>query len=160
MADLRTNYKDDILDFSVNEKRKYRVIENDDETISLEDVTIYEQVGDSFGAGDINSINEEVNNKLARKNVGSSSDLGKMPYYTLKNNWESIPVGMVSGLLSYGMGFYVGYKESETNGFFIVQSRSELQDDALRVSGGAYIVSITNGEWTLDKITAENLFFE
>ena len=58
---LRTDYKDDILDTSVNEKRKYNLITNSDGTVSLEDVTEYSQVGDSFGGADINRTNEEIN---------------------------------------------------------------------------------------------------
>lgn len=58
---LKTDYKDDILDISKNEKRKYNMITNSDGTVSFEDVTEYSQVGDSFGGADINRTNEEVN---------------------------------------------------------------------------------------------------
>ena len=58
--DLRTDYKDDILDSSVNEKRKYNIIDNADGTKSLEDVSEYAQRGDSFGAVDINKTNQAV----------------------------------------------------------------------------------------------------
>lgn len=61
MADLKTDYKDDVLDTSKNEKRKYNIIQNEDGTVSLEDVTEYSQVGDSFGAADINATNKAVN---------------------------------------------------------------------------------------------------
>ena len=58
---LRTDYKDDILDTSANEKRKYNLITNSDGTVSFEDVTEYSQVGDSFGGADINRTNEAIN---------------------------------------------------------------------------------------------------
>ena len=58
--DLRTDYKDDILDSSVNTKRKYNIIDNEDGTKSLEDVSEYAQRGDSFGAVDINKTNQAV----------------------------------------------------------------------------------------------------
>lgn len=58
---LKTDYKDDILDTSVNTKRKYRQIDNEDGTFSLEDETEYTQEGDSFGATDINRTNEAIN---------------------------------------------------------------------------------------------------
>lgn len=61
MADLKTNYKDDVLDTSVNEKRKFNMIQNSDGTVSFEDVTEYTQTGDSFGAADINATNAAVN---------------------------------------------------------------------------------------------------
>lgn len=61
MADLKTTYKDDLLNTSVNEKRKYNMIQNADGTVSFEDVTTYSQIGDSFGAVDINATNKKVN---------------------------------------------------------------------------------------------------
>ena len=64
MADLPTNFKDDILDTSVNTRRRYRMYENTDGTIELEDVTEYSQVGNEFGAGQINETNTEVNKKF------------------------------------------------------------------------------------------------
>ena len=58
--DLRVDYQDDILDSSVNTKRKYNIIENADGTKSLEDVSVYTQKGDSFGAVDVNKTNQAV----------------------------------------------------------------------------------------------------
>lgn len=54
---LKTDYKDD--GFAGN--RKYRMITNADGTMSFEDVTPYDPVGDSFGAMDINTINKTIN---------------------------------------------------------------------------------------------------
>lgn len=61
MVDLRTNFKDDILDMSENTQRKYRMITNADGTISLVDETVYLQIGDSFGAGDANNMAIRLN---------------------------------------------------------------------------------------------------
>ena len=61
MADLKTNYKDDVLDTSKNEKRKFRMIQNDDGTVSFDDATEYTQQGDAFGAADINTTNAKIN---------------------------------------------------------------------------------------------------
>ena len=61
MADLKTNYKDDVLDTSKNEKRKFRMIQNDDGTVSFDDATEYAQQGDDFGAADINATNAKIN---------------------------------------------------------------------------------------------------
>ena len=69
MADtLKTDYKDDVLDTSVNERRKYQMIQNEDGTVSFVDVTEYLQVGDSFGAKDINALN----NKLSTVSTGAN----------------------------------------------------------------------------------------
>ena len=61
MADLKTNYVDDVLDTSVNGKRKYNMIQNADGTVSFDDVTTYTQNGDLFGAKDVNDTNTAVN---------------------------------------------------------------------------------------------------
>ena len=63
MADLnlKTAYKDDVLDTKQNTKRKFHMIQNEDGTVSFEDVTVYLQVGDSFGAADVNVITEALN---------------------------------------------------------------------------------------------------
>ena len=64
---LRTDYKDDIL--SSGNLRKYQMINNGDGTVSFQDVTVYQQTGDTFGAGDINNTNQAVNEKLDSDDV-------------------------------------------------------------------------------------------
>lgn len=44
---LKTDYKDDIY----SGKRRYRMIQNDDGTVSFDDVTDYTQDGDIYSAG-------------------------------------------------------------------------------------------------------------
>lgn len=55
------NFKDDIMNSAMGGKRRYRMINNSDGTISLEDVTTYDQVGSTFGAAQINATNKAVN---------------------------------------------------------------------------------------------------
>ena len=69
---LPTNYKDDVLGDAMGGKRRYRMIENSDGTVSLEDVTEYSQMGSDFGAFDINQTNAEVNKMLQK--TGESSN--------------------------------------------------------------------------------------
>ena len=64
MAALRTDYKDDLLDTAVNTQRKYNMVTNADGTVSFVDATTYAQNGDSFGAADINAINDKINNSI------------------------------------------------------------------------------------------------
>lgn len=74
MADLlRTDYKDDILNADVNTQRKYRMIQNEDGTVSFEDVTEYEQVGDVFGAAIINRQNSALKIITATLTAGNTS---------------------------------------------------------------------------------------
>ena len=98
MADLKTNYKDDVLDTSKNTKRKYNTIQNSDGTISLEDVTEYTQKGDDFGAADINATNAKVNE--VNSNLTELTDSGNVqsfsigedgfPYITYKVGADSV----------------------------------------------------------------------
>lgn len=58
---LPVNYQDDILNSAMSGKRRFRMINNSDGTVSFEDVTTYDQVGSNFGAGQINATNAAVN---------------------------------------------------------------------------------------------------
>lgn len=59
MSALRTDYQDDV--FSGN--RKYTMVNNGDGTVSFIDQTQYAQVGDSYGAAEINQQNQVINEK-------------------------------------------------------------------------------------------------
>ena len=56
---LKTDYKDAIL--ASGTLRKYQLINNDDGTVSLQDVSEYSQVGDNGQASVFNATNGEVN---------------------------------------------------------------------------------------------------
>lgn len=86
MADLKTNYKDDVLDTSKNEKRKFRMIQNDDGTVSFDDATEYTQQGDAFGAADINATNAKINEQSqSLTNLDNSLDSTFCKYLTTRN---------------------------------------------------------------------------
>lgn len=72
MANLRTDYKDDILNAEVNTRRKYQMITNEDGTVSFVDVTEYSQEGDLFGALAVNAIAEAVNQATTSANDAAS----------------------------------------------------------------------------------------
>lgn len=77
MAELRTDYVDDVLDTSKNTIRKYKQIQNSDGTVSFVDVTEYLTVGTEFGAKDINDItkaNNDLNESLTAKVDGFTQD--------------------------------------------------------------------------------------
>jgi hypothetical protein len=71
---LPTNYRDDILNSSAEGKRKYVMSYNQDGTVSFEDVTPYEQVGSDFGAGDINTANEAINQSFDKNKLVKDLD--------------------------------------------------------------------------------------
>lgn len=57
---MKTDYKNDILAESMNELRRYEMINNDDRTVSLRDVSEYTQKGDRVTAGVMNSIGTHI----------------------------------------------------------------------------------------------------
>ena len=71
---LPVNFKDDILASSMGGKRRYNLIQNDDGTYSLEDVTDYTQTGSDFGAGQINATNQAVNESCDKADVIDDMD--------------------------------------------------------------------------------------
>lgn len=71
---LPVNFKDDILASSMGGKRRFNLIQNDDGTYSLEDVTDYTQTGSDFGAGQINATNQAVNESCDKASVIETMD--------------------------------------------------------------------------------------
>lgn len=65
MADLRTDYQDDVLDASENTSRVYDLVDSDGNVVlagvHLEDKTVYTTEGDDYGAADINNQNTKIN---------------------------------------------------------------------------------------------------
>ena len=62
IPNLPVNFKDDILNTEVNQKRKYQQTFNSDGSVSLDDVTTYTQQGSEFGALQVNQTNKAINN--------------------------------------------------------------------------------------------------
>lgn len=58
---LKTDFKNDILDVSMDGKRRYRMIENSDGTVSFVDATTYTELGNNYGANEINEQNTAIN---------------------------------------------------------------------------------------------------
>ena len=58
---LPVDYVQDVIDTSVTNKRRYKMITNTDGTISLDDVTTYVLKGSEFGMDDANKTNGTVN---------------------------------------------------------------------------------------------------
>ena len=74
---LKTNYADAVF----SGLRKYRTINNEDGTVSFEDVTDYEVKEESyFGAKDVNSINGAINSIMG--SLGKSGNLDELQTQT------------------------------------------------------------------------------
>lgn len=79
---LKTNYQNAILNTSLNAKTKYQMTNNADGTVSFTDVSAYTQTGDSFGANDMNSTNQEINTleQVDTVTLSASGWTGTAPY--------------------------------------------------------------------------------
>lgn len=71
---LPTNFKDDILAPSMNQKRKFTITAIGDDTYEIEDVTDYTQTGSDFGSGQINATNQAVNESCDKASVIETMD--------------------------------------------------------------------------------------
>ena len=65
---LSTDFKDQILS-DVNTQRKYKQTVNEDGTVSLRDMTAYDQEGSTYSAKDINEERKAINDIYANKVV-------------------------------------------------------------------------------------------
>lgn len=92
---LRTTFKDDIL--RSGQTRKYNMTQNSDGTVSFEDVTDYAQIGDSYGASQINQLNETVNGLIdGTSNIDNTADSEKHVAYAASAGTAET-AGSVSG---------------------------------------------------------------
>ena len=67
---LKTDYKGD----SYSGKRKFKMTENSDGTVSFEDVTPYTQTGDDFSAATLNTFATAINESVDKNNVMTDLD--------------------------------------------------------------------------------------
>ena len=67
---LKTDYKDYI---PPSGGCKYKITANSDGSASVEDITQYQQVGDTWGAEDINQVNKLVNGAVY-PNLGTNTN--------------------------------------------------------------------------------------
>lgn len=88
MTPLRTNY----TDATWTGDKKYRLINNSDGTVSLQDVTVYTNKANSFfGASDANAMNEAINSLangyiLLEEKTATVGAINAGKYYTDTSN--------------------------------------------------------------------------
>ena len=66
---LPTNFMDDILNESMNGKRRWTITQNNDGTYTLEDATTYDQLGNTFGQAQVNEMNKAINESVDQARV-------------------------------------------------------------------------------------------
>ena len=125
MADLPTNYHDDILSASMNGKKKFRLTYRNGTTeeVTIEDISEYDQYGSKFGAGDINKINQAINEKLDSDDVvdpmlttekGFAADASITREHLIEQK-ENLTA-------SNGVPFKFGVNENGEYGYFVTDS--------------------------------------
>lgn len=81
---LPTNFKDDELNESMGGVRRYKITKEDGtiEVATIEDVSDYDQIGDMFGADQINQTNKAVNESAdASKILDSMEEINQTTQY-------------------------------------------------------------------------------
>lgn len=156
---LATNFKDDIMQESMNGKRRYRMVNNTDGTVSFEDATDYEQVGNTFGAGQINATNEAVNqsvdsNKLV-KELSTISAITKEGYVPdalavkALNNSLGVDIKLINGTPHWserGADTFTPFSSI----YEVMKLGNERTIDITNIVGAKYI-----GEYTEDDFICE-----
>ena len=92
---LPTNYVDAVW----SGQRKYQMTQNQDSTVSFEDVTDYSVEGSFFGANDMNQTNSQVNGLSAAKTISISSTAWSSSPSTVDGN--SYYIATITGLTIY-----------------------------------------------------------
>ena len=138
MADLKTNYVDDVLDSDKNQFRKYQMIYNDDGTVSFVDVTTYTQNGDSFGAKDINDTNAAVN----ELNSNLSNNFGEPITIPLDTPYTCPSDGVVKIAV-----YFTAYLHINVNGLTVSS-----------IYGGSQSANTVKSSWRVRKGDIVNIF--
>lgn len=130
---LRTNYKDDIF----NGNRKYSEIDNGDGTISFTDETEYDQVGDTFGAAQINEIDTKINSHdTSISSINSSINSINSSISTANSSINALN----NELTVSGTKFYFDYK----NGNFGFNTSANRGADTFRpFSSKGFVTNMT-----------------
>lgn len=153
-ANLPVNFKDDILKENMNGKRRFKMIQNSDGTVSFEDVTDYTQVGSTFGAAQINATNTAVNNAADASKIIDSLDTikantksgyiaGALAVKELSSNLGNEKAGVFTSSLNTEIEINLGFQPTEVivfpsdkttsdNAYFRVSYKSQSDDYYLR----------------------------
>lgn len=154
MSELLTNFKDDILAESMEGRRRYQMITNEDGTVSFVDVTEYEQIGSEFGQAEVNAIHREINRKfdsgdvvdpLVAEESGFAAD-AKLTGDALREVSAKLhPVGSI----------YISVNPANPSLLF-GGTWQQITGRFLLAAGGGYSAGTTGGEAT-HKLTANEI---
>lgn len=123
---LPTNYVDDVLNGAMDGKRRYREIPNADGTISLEDATTYDQIGNNFGASQLNLMNDNINQSFdANKMLKTMDEVN-----AVTQEGYGVDALVVKELNSSLNNLETSYYDEDTNTLYIVGGTSNYTYDS------------------------------
>ena len=96
MSELKTDYVNDELAISMGGKRRYRMIENSDGTVSFEDVTSYSVVGDEYDADDENI--QAASGGYIMKGMTPLDDVCDLLGITIEDDFDTLNGFLISRL--------------------------------------------------------------
>lgn len=153
---LPVDFKDDIIDVSVTDKRRYHIITNSDGTVSLNDVTTYLQNGSRFGAEQIIQANEAVNEII--DNLGDIRTLTTDDKSNMVNAVNEISSGWSNAIKNY-LPLTGGTIEGDWLPLKIKRKTADTQGLSFQNSTGDLVELQATNEGTF-KIWSNKLFKE
>lgn len=139
---LKTDYKDDILNTDVNVNRKFNIVRSNgtvvEQNVELRETTAFKQVGDSFGAKDINETNEAIVDAAGRLQTEVDNLKGSREVLrTLPNIY--IPANADINTPEYlNIGSYVCINYGTALSISNIPSRRAFSMYVIAILGGSY----------------------
>lgn len=134
MAILSTDFQNEIINETINTKRKYFMTDNDDGTVSFTDNTSYTQVGTEYGAEEIIEEREQINqhtNVIGSDEFNPENSYSAGDYFIYNNNLcKALSAISAGAALSLGSNYQVTSLENEISGLNgkILFNMSEFYD--------------------------------
>lgn len=120
MAILSTDFQNEIINETINTKRKYFMTDNDDGTVSFTDNTSYTQAGTEYGAEEIIEEREQINqhtNVIGSDEFNPKSSYSAGDYFIYNNNLcKALSTISAGAALSLGSNYQVTSLENEISG--------------------------------------------
>lgn len=144
---LPTNFQDDVLNASMNGKRRYMLLQQDDGSYILNDVTNYDTEGSTFGAAQINATNQAVNQSVDKDDVLNTSEEVEANVDEKKVTGALVTKQLISELSANGNRFYFDYKDGRygynidpargADTFSPFRGKIEISEWAYQINGGS-----------------------
>lgn len=129
---LPVNFQDDVLNASMNGKRRYMLLQQDDGSYILNDVTNYDTEGSAFGAAQINATNQAVNQSVDKDDVLNTSEEVEANVDEKKVTGALVTKQLISEINSIGKLLWSG---SFTSGSITVPGLSNYSYVIVNVGG-------------------------